>query len=188
MLFKRRTEPGFVEMVRVALWPRRSWGRSLRYVGLRIMRLKASPHRIALGVAAGVFVAFTPFLGLQMLFACALAFILRASIPAAMLGTFIGNPLSWPAMWTGAYVAGTFLLGVKNPLRAEMLDQHIDVLGRAMRTPSAQHIDAAASLLESLFLPLMMGGAALGLFMGAIFYYTARGMVAATQARRRALA
>lgn len=188
MLFRRRTAPGFAEMLRVALWPRRSWWRSARYVGLRIVRVKSSPHRVALGVAAGVFVAFTPFLGLQMLFACALAFMLRASIPAAMLGTFVGNPLSWPLMWTGAYMAGSFLLGVKQPLRAETLESHIDVLGRAVRTGSPQHIDAAASLIEPLFLPLMMGGAALGLFCAAIFYYTARVAVAASQTRRRALA
>ena len=63
------------------------------------MRLKASPHQIALGGAAGVFAAFTPFLGAQMALAAVLAAVCRASVPAALLGTFVGNPLSWPAIW-----------------------------------------------------------------------------------------
>lgn len=175
-------------MLRVAMWPRRSWSRSARYVYLRLIRLKASPHRIALGGAAGVFVAFTPFLGLQLVFACLLALLLRGSVRAAVLGTFIGNPLSWPLMWTGAYAAGSVMLGNKHSLEPQMIEQHIDALGRAVRTGSPQNIDAAASLLQPVFMPLMAGGAALGLFMGVIFYYTARGAVAASQTRRRALA
>ena len=69
----------------------------LAYYWRRILRVRATPHEVALGCAAGVFAACTPFLGFQMALAGALAFLLRVSIPAALLGTFIGNPLSWPA-------------------------------------------------------------------------------------------
>lgn len=188
MIFKRRTAPGLFETLRVAVWPRRSWTRSLRYLGLRLVRLKTSPHSIALGVAAGVFVAFTPFVGLQTVIACILAYLLRASIPAAMIGTFVGNPLSWPLMWGAAYLAGSFMLGVKQPLQPEQLEHHMGVIEQAMRTGSQQHLEAAASLIEPLLLPLLIGGGALGLFTGALFYYTARGAVTASKSRRRALA
>jgi uncharacterized protein (DUF2062 family) len=187
MLFGRRIAASFAERLRVAVWPRRSWGRSLRYVGLRLVRLRSTPHRIALGAAAGVFVAFTPLLGLQMVLAGALALVLRASVPAAMLGTFVGNPLSWPLIWTGAYAAGSLMLGLERTLYPSELEQHINNLGDAVRAGSAARIDAAAAHLEPVFLSLLTGGAVLGLLTGIVFYYTLRGAVAASQSRRRAL-
>ena len=56
--------------------PGRGWqhaghvlGRRLAYVYRRLMRVRATPHEVALGCAAGIFAAFTPFLGFQMLLA-----------------------------------------------------------------------------------------------------------------------
>ncbi len=85
--------------------------RRIAYFWRRLMRLHATPHEIALGCAAGVFAAFTPFLGFQMLLAGSIAFLLRVNVPAALLGTFAGNPLSWPAIWAASYVAGAWTLG-----------------------------------------------------------------------------
>ena len=45
---------------------------------LRLLRLSASPHSIAAGVAIGIAVAWTPFLGVHIIIALAIAFILRA--------------------------------------------------------------------------------------------------------------
>ncbi len=186
MLFRRRSEPNFSQRLRLAVWPRRNWARSSRYVTLRLMRLKASPHQIALGGAAGVFAAFTPFLGAQMALAAALAAVCRASVPAALLGTFVGNPLSWPAIWAGTYAAGSLIMGGSGTLKAAELEHHINVLGEAVRDGSPEHIDAAAGLLMPLLAPMTAGCLPLGVLMAAIFYYTLRPAVAASQARRRA--
>lgn len=174
-----------VERLRVAVWPRRSWARSSRYVTLRLVRLKASPHQIALGGAAGVFAAFTPFLGGQMVLAAMLAAVCRASVPAALLGTFVGNPLSWPAIWAGTYAAGSMIMGGSGKLEAAELGHHIDVLGQAVRDGSPQQIDAAAGLLMPLLAPMTAGSLPLGVLMAIIFYYTLRPAVAASQSRRR---
>ncbi len=88
MLFKRRQLPSFAERVRLWLWPRRSWSRSLRYVLYRIVRLRANPHSLALGCAAGVFAACTPLIGGQIVLAAMLALALRANVAAAILATF----------------------------------------------------------------------------------------------------
>ena len=61
MLFDRRTPPKFKEKLRVAIWPRRNWKRSIRYVLTRMSRLRTAPSAIARGAAAGVLVSFTPF-------------------------------------------------------------------------------------------------------------------------------
>ena len=88
MLFKRRAPATLKEQLRLLLWPRRSWERSFKYVTHRLMRLRETPHQLALGCAIGVFAALTPFVGLQMVLAGLVAIALRASFAAAMLGTF----------------------------------------------------------------------------------------------------
>ena len=89
------------------MWPRRSLSRSLQYFWKRILRLRATPHAIAAGVAAGAFAAFLPFLGLHVLIAAGLAWVLRGNMIAAALGTAaVGNPLSYPLIWAATYAGG----------------------------------------------------------------------------------
>ncbi len=110
MLFKRREEENFWQKTRIALWPRRTWWRSTKYMVLRVLRLTASPHIIAMGIAAGVFASFTPFLGLHFLIAFSICFFTGGSYFAAATGTFFGNPLTFPFIWTSVLTAGKFLL------------------------------------------------------------------------------
>ena len=111
MLFKRRNPENTMSWLRVLVWPRRSWGRSGQYVAKRIMRLTASPHAVSAGVAAGVFTSFTPFLGLHFVVAFLIAYILAGNFLAAALGTFFGNPISFPFIWAATYHTGSFILG-----------------------------------------------------------------------------
>jgi len=111
MLFKRRQSESLRERVRVHLWPRRSWSRSSRYVVYRLRRLSATPHAIALGFGAGAFAAVTPFIGTHMVMATLLAWAVGGSIVAALLGTFLGNPVTYPFIWYASYKVGRFLLG-----------------------------------------------------------------------------
>ena len=110
MLFGRKNPAGWGETLRVWLWPRRSWSRSAKYVGKRVLRLTASPHAISAGVAAGVFASFTPFLGFHFLIAFAVAYIIAGNFIAAATGTFFGNPLTFPFIWASTYKLGTFIL------------------------------------------------------------------------------
>ena len=103
MLFKRREAESFLERMRVHMWPRRSWSRSSRYVVYRLRRLSDTPHAVALGFAAGVFSAFTPFIGTHLVMAMLFAWIIGGSIVAAVLGTFLGNPLTYPLIWYLTY-------------------------------------------------------------------------------------
>lgn len=186
MLFARRRDPSLFERMRVAVWPRRSWSRSARYVGLRLVRLQASPHRIALGAAAGIFAAITPFLGAQMALAALLAAVLGGSKRAALLGTFVGNPLSWPAIWAGTYAAGCLMLGSEARAHAGELERHLEVLGAAVRDGSVEQLEAAAHLAKPLLVPMMAGSLPVGFAAGVLFYWALRRAVAASQGRRAA--
>jgi uncharacterized protein (DUF2062 family) len=110
MLFRRRTPRNRLERLRVAVWPSNGWGRSIKYFSKRVVRLAGSPHAIGLGFAAGVFASWTPFLGLHIMMGVALAFIVGGTFIAAALGTFIGNPFTFPLMWWSSFTLGNKLL------------------------------------------------------------------------------
>ncbi len=99
MLFQRRNPRPEKERLRLLVWPRRSFSRSLRYGGKRILRITASPHAVAAGLAVGVFSAFTPFFGFHLIIAIVLAYVLAGNIAAAALGTTLANPLTLPFIW-----------------------------------------------------------------------------------------
>lgn len=171
MLFRRREAESFLERLRVHLWPRRSWSRSTRYVVHRVRRLSATPHAVALGFAAGVFAACTPFLGMHMVMAALLAWIVGGSIVAAILGTFVGNPITYPLFWVATYEVGALMLGGgTNKLRIDLSDGIFQT-------------DQLWPLLK----PMTLGALPFGLVLAAISYALVRPAVNAYQHRRRAL-
>ena len=102
MVFKRRDKRSWLSLTRDAVYPKKGWRRAIEYVGIRIKRLPDTPHKIALGFACGVFVSFSPLFGLHFLYAGLIALILRGNILAAFLGTFAGNPLTFPIIGVGS--------------------------------------------------------------------------------------
>ena len=110
MLFKSRHQPTFAERLRLLIWPRRSFSRSFRYYGKRILRITASPHSVAAGLAVGIFAAFTPFWGFHVILAVILAYLFAGNIAAAILGTTFANPITLPFIWGGTYEMGQFIL------------------------------------------------------------------------------
>ncbi|UZP68391.1 DUF2062 domain-containing protein [Desulfovibrio mangrovi] len=89
--------------------------RSLRYNYLRVMRLKASTHAVAMGLAVGVFVGFLPVIPFQTVIALAFAFVFRASKIPAALGTWISNPVNLIPFYTMLYYVGRFFMPVDTP-------------------------------------------------------------------------
>jgi uncharacterized protein (DUF2062 family) len=157
----------------------------LSYYWRRLLRLRATPHEVALGCAAGVFAACTPFLGFQMALAGALAFLLRVSIPAALLGTFVGNPLSWPAIWSASYIAGVWVLGHDPAYAAEHFVQTANALGATLMAPTHQSLDTAVVTLSPFVEPMIVGGLLVGLIAAVFSYYPMRQAVRVFQKRRR---
>lgn len=152
----------------------------------RMLRLHATPHEIALGCAAGVFAACTPFLGFQMLLAAVLALILRGNIAAALAGTFIGNPLSWPAIWGASYFAGAWILGLDPAAAPSHLALSADAIEMTILTPTSQTFGHAMVRLSPIFEPLFVGGTLIGLIAAAVSYYPTRHAVSAFQNRHAA--
>jgi uncharacterized protein (DUF2062 family) len=124
MLFRRRKKATQWERFKVWLWPRVSWRRSVLYFVKRTLRLSGSPHAIALGCAVGAFAAFTPFLGLHIVIAVVIAWLLRGNLIAGAVGTFIGNPLSFPFIWAGTYEVASSSCEAGAPARRNCSPRH----------------------------------------------------------------
>ena len=95
--------------------------------------LQGEPQYIARGMALGVFISITPTIPLHTIIALALAFIFKASKPAAAIGVWLCNPLTMPFFYIASYKTGVFLLGTAVPLNQELnsitalLDMGLDV-------------------------------------------------------------
>ena len=87
--------------------------RFISYYKLKLARLPASPHAIAAGFACGSMVSFTPLLGLHFLLAIVFAYIIRGNYVAALLGTIVGNPITFPFIWGLIYKVGAFVTSTK---------------------------------------------------------------------------
>ncbi len=78
----------------------------------RLLAIDDPPERTALAFSIGVFIAFSPFLGLHTLLATALAFLFRFNKVAIYSGTFVNNPfLTLVPIIIASYGVGAFILG-----------------------------------------------------------------------------
>ncbi len=87
-----------------------NWGRYVRYLYWRFIRLRGNPEYIARGLAVGVFAGCFPIFGVQTIFGIALATLLRGHKFAAAAGTWISNPLTYIPIYTINFQIGRFLL------------------------------------------------------------------------------
>jgi uncharacterized protein (DUF2062 family) len=83
--------------------------------------MKGSSHEIAIGLACGISISFTPFLGLHALLAITLAWALRASMAAALIGTLFGNPWTFPFIWYFSYEIGKLFILENSSLSSQYL-------------------------------------------------------------------
>lgn len=175
MLFARRERPSWPRRLRLAAWPRRSFRRSFAYYRHRVLRLEASPHAIAAGVAAGAFASCTPLVGFHFLLSFALAWLIGGSMIAAAFGTAIGNPLTFPIIWLSSFQLGELVLGSQpdavSPLHLEL---SFDVLWSSF-----------ASLWPTLK-PMLVGGSLLGVLIGGGLYALVRWAVLVSRSLRAA--
>ena len=103
----------------------RDWKQRLKDFYARVKALQGDPGYLARGMAAGVFVAFTPTIPFHTVFSISLAFLFKGSKPAALLGSWVSNPLTIPVLYYGSYKMGVILLGRPIPLGAHHDDLRV---------------------------------------------------------------
>ncbi|MCK9993862.1 MAG: uncharacterized protein Dbin4_02382 [Alphaproteobacteria bacterium] len=169
-MFKRRTKRSPLQKARELVWPSSGYRRASLYLWRRLMRLNAPPHRVALGFAIGVFISFSPFLGLHLALSGLFAWLLRVNVAASLLGNFLGNPVTYPFMWACVYQTGILMLG----------ESHTEG-GTELALLSFN-----ATTIQELFLPFLIGSIPVGILAGLAFYFPVKKGVENFQAARRA--
>jgi uncharacterized protein len=190
MVFKRRTPKSWLRFIAEAFWPRGGWARAARYVAHRLRRLPDPAHKISRGIAAGVFVSFTPLFGFHFVMSAAIAYVLRGNIIAALLATFAGNPVTFPfiasiAMETGAFILGTPhvpLPGVVAAFSNASVELWRNVT--AIFTPEVMHWGRLGAFFDVVFLPYLVGGILPGLVAALAAYFLSHPVIVAYQKTR----
>ena len=155
-----------------------------RFVVYRILHVDDTPHRIALGVAVGVFVAWTPTHGLQMILIVAIAALLRANklvgVPMAWLSDPVKVPVTLLCYWLGCRMLRMRGNGAKivQAMREAWTGEH-GFFGRVVCFFHA---------MQDAFLPWLVGSIVIGLVTGAAAYLlTYRAVVGVRRRRARRL-
>ena len=73
----------------------------------KITKIKDFPESIAVGVAWGVAVSFTPLLGFHLIICYLGTWLMKGNLIAATVGTIIGNPWTFPFIFYLDYKVGT---------------------------------------------------------------------------------
>src|SRR5215213_6413970 len=165
------------------LWPRSGFKRTSLYVWHRLRRISASPHTIALGFATGIFMSFNPMLGLHLILAAVICWVMGGSFLAAAIGTLIGNPIMSPFMMLGNYHVGMLLIG--KHIRDEFVYDGPTLTFGIFFTNPVHMADELWVVLAPVFLPMMLGSIVLGLMVAVPAYFTVRAAALAHQRRRR---
>ena len=114
-MFKRRHPRTRGQKFREFLWPSMGIKRLGLYYKHRMGRLPGTPQFIAKGMAAGVSISFTPFVGLHMLVGTLTCWLTRGSFLAMIFGSVVGgNFWTLPLIWISTYELGNFMLGRKH--------------------------------------------------------------------------
>ncbi len=192
MIFKRRNPRTTLRTVAEFFWPRGGWRRAATYVLHRMRRLPDSPERICIGIAAGVYVSFLPIWGLHFLSAAAVAWIFRGNILAALLGTFYGNPITFPLMAVSALETGHWLVGGEVRLTVGATLHAIGEAGgefshNVMTTITGEpaHWSRIVEVFHEVYLPYFLGGVVAGIPFALATYYIHLPLIRAYQKMRQ---
>ncbi|NOC94057.1 DUF2062 domain-containing protein [Ruegeria atlantica] len=194
MVFKRRDRRSPVQIASDFVYPRGGWTRAFHYVKHRVRRLPDTPDRIARGIGAGVFAAFTPFYGLHFLVAAIGARLIKGNILAALSGTFFGNPLTYVPIGVICLQTGHFLLGTEYEEgdTQGLMGKFASAIGDLKNNFLALFTDRVADwhglsqFYDDVFYPYMIGGIIPGVVAGVICYYLSLPLILTYQQRRRA--
>lgn len=194
MVFKRREKRSWVQSFLAFLWPRGGWGRAFHYMRHRVRRLPDRPHRIARGISAGVFAAFTPFYGLHFIIAVAIARLLNGNIWASLAGTFFGNPLTYIPIAVVSLKVGHFILGTQfdETVDQSLVDKFLGAGADLLRNSLALFTDKDAdwtnllTFQNEVLLPYMVGGIGPGIVSAVVCYYLSLPVLKAYQKHKEA--
>ncbi len=126
-----------------------------------------SNYAISSGFACGAMVSFTPLLGLHFVLAVIFAYLIRGNFIAALIGTVVGNPITFPFIWGLIYKIGTYLTNIK----LQKITHEIN-------------FDMIVNQTYEIFFPMLVGGIIIAPLVWIITYYVIYSFIASFKKRR----
>ena len=191
MIFKRRDKRLTFMRLKELFLPKKGWRRAFNYFIYRVKRLPDTPHKIAIGIATGVFCSFTPFFGLHFFLAAFMAYIFKGNIVASLFGTFFGNPITWPFIAYLSVKLGQIILGYPITNFETFLVHFVETSDATIRGVKSlfgygeSDWPLVYSFFSELFLPYFIGGFVLGLVAALLVYFIVRPIVFAYKITRK---
>ena len=195
-MFKRRERRSIFRFFYEVIFSLKGIGRAIEYIGIRLKRIPDTPHKIALGMSCGIFASFTPLFGLHFLIAGLLSYVLRANVLASLIGTFIGNPITFPIITVFNLKLGEWILGsseyssVDGGKIFEGFLDFIFLIYKNLFTEGSvgeNSVPRINEFLNGVFIPYSLGGIIGGIFVAIISYFLLRPLVATYQKQRDSL-
>lgn len=181
-MFHRRYPLSFLQKIRQILWPKMGWWRFIKYYRLRIVRLSSSAESIAINLAGGSAMSFTPFFGIHIFGGMGMAWVLghRINLIASTVGTFVGNPWTFPFLFFASYSLGEWILSFFGSsetnvnLNPDVVEQHGENLWSFLSDNFAD-----------IFIPTAVGGTLLALLSFPLYYFLYLYLVRGAQRARK---
>jgi len=142
-----------------------------RFFIYRVLHVDDTPHRIALGLAIGIFVTWTPTMGLQMILTIAIAALLRANKFVGVPFVWISNPVTAVPLYGFNFLVGTWILPGEYSL-----SKFTDAVSDAVFTGGGWTDKIAAwwGATIDFFWPLWVGSLVVALVLGITTYIVTR--------------
>jgi len=154
--------------IRIKIW---------RFVKYRILHVDDSTHRIALGIALGIFVAYTPPLGHHILLVILLCSFIKANKFVALTSIWVSNPFTYIILYYPSYLLGR---GVFAFFRAEEKLAASEVTEMFKESLSFVHVmtgfyrsefwGEVGSFLAKIGIEMFIGGLIIGCIVAVISY------------------
>jgi uncharacterized protein (DUF2062 family) len=137
--------------------------KAFKYAYLKVVRHRGTPESIGRGVAIGCFTAFFIPFSLQMPVAFILSVRLHAARVAAILFTWVSNPLTIPFIYPLQCYIGGRIVGI--PMTYSGVKEQISAIAE---TPSVKPL---ATLGSELLISFLVGGFLFGSIAAILGYY-----------------
>lgn len=160
-------------------WYQRHRRAANRFLYHSLLHADDPPHRLAMGMAIGIFVAFTPTVGIQMVIAGFLSWLVRANKAVSMAVVWLSNPATMVPIYWYCYHIGCAILTLE-PISREWW--------AGLADPPAEWLPAVSfywSRLLQIAGPLWLGGTVVGLVCGYATYYVIYHLIFQYRLRRQ---
>ena len=195
-MFKRRERRSIFRFFYEVIFSLKGISRAIGYVGIRLKRIPDTPHKISLGMSCGIFASFTPLFGLHFLIAGLLSYVLRANVLASLIGTFIGNPITFPIITVFNLKLGEWILGSNEYSSGDggkIFEGFLDfifLIYKSLFTEGSigeNSVPRMNEFLYGVFIPYSLGGLFLGISVAIISYFLLRPLVSTYKKKRDSL-